>query len=155
MKIPFTIQVEKFSDIMLELPGMFAEQYGELVADKDGLKEDPDYARYVGLENLGVLHCVTARAYGNLVGYFINMVVYHLHHKGLKTSTSELLYVLPQYRKGTGIGLALIQNTLAELEKMGVQKVYVIAKKGTKLSKVLNKLDFRHIEEVYSLWLGE
>lgn len=155
MKDGYTIQVEKFADIMEELPWLFARQYGELVIDKDNLREDPDYARYLKLEELEVLHCITVRYNKALVGYFFNMVVYHLHHKGLKTCSSDHLYVLPGHRKGSGIGLALIEAGKNEMKKLGVQKMYVVAKRGTRLNKLLGLLGFRSIEETHSLWIGE
>lgn len=151
----FTIKRERFEDIMHELPWLFAQQYGELVLDKDGLRDDPDYARYLGLEKLEVLHCITVRHEEKLVGYFFNMVVFHLHHKGLKTSCSDLLYILPEYRKGTGMGLALLNEGIRQMKKLGVQKMYVGSKKDTRLSKLLNHMGFTTIEENHSLWIGE
>jgi hypothetical protein len=151
----FKIQVEKFSDIMVELPELFSEQYSELVVDKDGLTDDADYQRYVGLEKLQVLHCITARHNGKLIGYFFNMVVYHLQHRGMKTSMSDLIYILPEYRKGTGVGLSLLRAGVTEMRKLGVKKMYVTAKINTALGVVLNKLKFRMIEVVFSRWIGE
>ena len=155
MKAGYSIQVEKFADIMDELPWLFARQYGDLVLDKDGLREDPDYQRYLGLEELGVLHCLTARYNGILIGYFFNMVVFHLHHKGIKTCSSDLIYVLPNHRKGSGVGLELLKRGITEMKKLGVGKMYVVAKTGTKLGTLLKHIGFRAIEENYSMWIGD
>lgn len=150
-----TVQKEKFEDIMEELPWLFARQYGELVLDKDGQAANADYDRYIGLEKLGVLHCLTARDDKKLVGYFFNMVVYHLHHKGMKMSATDLLYVLPGYRHGTGLGLKLIKAGIKEMKNLGVDKMYITAKKDTRLTKVLQHMGFRGIEENYSMWIGD
>lgn len=151
----FVIQRESFVDIMYELPDLFAAQYEEAVTDKDGLVESADYDRYCKLEDLNVLHCLTARVQGELVGYFINMVVYHLHHKGVKTSSSDLIYVLPEWRKGSGIGLALLTTGIDEMRKLGVRKMYVVAKKNTGLCRILKRFKFRATEETHSLFIGE
>jgi hypothetical protein len=156
MKPDYTIQQEKFADIMHELPWLFARQYGELIIDKDGLDSDVDYQRYVKLEELEVLHCLTVRnADKGLIGYFFNMVVSHLHHKGLKACSSDMIYVLPGYRKGTGMGLALLKAGIKEMKRLGVQKMYIAAKTGSRFNRLLKQFGFRAIEETYSLWIGE
>jgi GNAT superfamily N-acetyltransferase len=154
MKNDYTIQREKFADIMDELPWLFARQYGEVILDKDGLQDDVDYNRYVKLEELGILHCLTVRCNGVLVGYFFNMIIYHLHHKGIKTCSSDMIYILPGHRKG-GVGLWLLRMGISEMKKLGVQKMYIGAKIGTRFGKLLKKLDFCAIEETHSKWIGE
>lgn len=149
-----SIQREKFCDIMGELPGLFQKHYDEANLDKDGLNQDADYERYIGLENLGVLHCMTARDGDKLVGYLFNMVVYHLHHKGVKTAAADLVYVLPEYRKNTGIGLALVKAAIQEMKSLGVEKIYMAAKKNTSFSSMLVRLGFRHIEDNFSMRIG-
>jgi GNAT superfamily N-acetyltransferase len=155
MKDGFTVQSEKFAEIRDELPELFARQYGELVTDKDGLYENPDYQRYFELERLGVLYCLTARKGPILIGYFFNMVSYHLHHKGLKTSMSDLVYVLPEYRNGTGVGLELMQAGMSQMKQLGVNKMYLVTKNDTRMAQLAGHLGFRPIEEVHSLWIGD
>lgn len=148
------IQREKFIDIEGELPALFARHYDEMPFDKSA-DLDMDYSRYEKLEDLNVLHCLTARIEGEIVGYFFNMVVPHLHHKGVIMSASDIVFVLPENRNGTGAGLKLIKRGIEEMKALGVKKINMAARVGTQLNKLLPLLGFEHIENNYLLTIGE
>lgn len=150
-----TVQRERFVDIQEELPQLFAVQYDEVITDKDGLKDNVDYATYRRLEELNTLYCLTARSDKKLVGYFFLMVTFHLHHTGLKTASSDMIFVHPDYRKGTGAGARILRKGIQDMQNLGVRKLYIGAKTGTGLATILERMKFRHIEDIFSLRLGE
>ena len=149
-----TIQKESFTEIMDELPPIFEEHWLEVAMDHKFIELDPDWQRYMQMEAQGMLHMMTVRDEGILVGYFVNIVLTHLHYRKSLTAFSDILYLLPDYRtSGKGLsstGYRLLRATEKMLKGLGVQKSYLMTKNYIPLNMLTKRLKYRLSEKVYT-----
>ena len=83
-----TFQKELFRDIKLEIQPLLVQHWEEVAMYKDKVPLAPDWARYQDMEDNGVLHVVTVRDSGTLVGYYVTMIVHGLHYRFTKNGIS-------------------------------------------------------------------
>jgi hypothetical protein len=118
-----TYQVEKIKQIKDELHSLLRLHYEEIALDRDHIPLDPDWERYEALCDRGNLFVATARnEEQQLIGYSIFFVLNHLHYKSTLVASNDVLYLHPDYRKGT-TGIKLIKISESELKRMGVTKI--------------------------------
>lgn len=118
-----TFQVEKLDQVKDELPVLLKLHYDEIALNKEHIPLDPDWEKYKTLCDRGNLFVVTARTDDQLlVGYSVFFTTYHLHYKSTLVASNDILYLHPDYRKGT-TGIKLIKFSESELKKLGVDKV--------------------------------
>ena len=65
---------------------------------------------------------ITARDEGKLVGYSIFFITNHLHYKSTVYANNDLLYLHPDYRKGS-LGIKFIKASEIYLKNRGVAKI--------------------------------
>lgn len=140
-----TFQSEKLADMLDEMKPLFSDHWEEIALFKDEIELDPDYDRYLLLEQAGGIHVTTARHDDLLIGYMVAFVVWHLHYKKSKTVVSDIYYVRPEYRKGT-LGVRLFQAAEAAWKSIGVQVAYVGAKVSNDITKVWERLGYAVVE---------
>lgn len=149
-----TFQKESFIKLMPELPELFYEHWAELYFDKDEIPLDPDWARYAALELQGILHMITARDDGVLIGYYVGIVTTHIHFKLLLTAWSDMFYIHSDYRKtGKGMvstGTALLKAVDKILKEMGVRKSYIVTSEKLPINILMRWLKYRRNEVVYT-----
>lgn len=150
----FPIQREWFADIMGELTPLFDAHWQESAEFNNGRKRDTDWDKYLMLESVGSLHCVTVRHEGQLIGYFFNFITPNLHDRTLLVSISDMIYVMPEFRGGTRIAENLIETTEALLRLEGVKKIHIVLPVGG-ISAYFRRKGFKHIEDGHSKWIGD
>jgi hypothetical protein len=143
-------QQERFVDLMPELPEIFYKHWNDIALDKDVIPLDPAWDEYMRLEALGMLHIVTARDAGRLVGYVFSLVQPHLHYKKSLTAWTDLMYLRREYTKGFGIFryAGLIRHSEKMLRDLGVQKRYLMTKVYHDLTPLFARLGYRFIEKI-------
>ncbi len=149
-----TFQKESFIQCMAELPEIFHAHWREVAIDHNAVPLDPDWEQYTILELQGVLHMMTVRDNGVLIGYYLAFVKTHLHYKSTLHSWSDLLFLTKRYRN-SGMGLAstgfrLIRETERMLKAMGVKKTYLMTKEYIPLNILTKRLAYRLTEMVYT-----
>lgn len=144
-----TFQKELFGKIMPELPELFYRHWEEVALDKEAIKLKPDWPTYLQMELLNILHMMTVRAEGKLVGYYIALVRPHLHYAESLTAWSDIFYLLPEYRRGL-TGYQLFAETEDMLKKLGVQKSYVMTKAHLPITIIMKRRGYRFIERIYT-----
>ncbi|MGA8366852.1 MAG: GNAT family N-acetyltransferase [Candidatus Acidiferrales bacterium] len=98
---------------------------------------------YEKLEMAGLLHVVTARVEGRIVGYHIAVLGPHLHYKSAGLMAFEDVYfILPEFRVG-GTGTQLFIFTEESLRERGITKWFLACKVGKDHSKLFKALGFR------------
>lgn len=112
---------ERYSDAIEEMRLMYPAHWAEIEKDADTIPLDMDYERYELLERLGIIHLVTARIDGRMVGYHLFCVSPHLHHKSSLTAVSDIFYLKPSYRKGFN-GINFLRFAESSLKARGVQR---------------------------------
>lgn len=103
--VPITFQRERFNDICIDLGPLFRKHDRELWPNRKWGKICPDIARYIQMENAGILQILTARANGRtLVGYSFDFIMVDLIY-GILSCVNEKLFLHPDYRTGEGLSI--------------------------------------------------
>ena len=143
-------QIEKWGDALPELGPLFHELWADVAVDQDRFTAKCDEAKYAALEQAGILHLVTARTEGKLIGYFLMFVTpnAHYHGAGLMGFT-DMFYLRPEFRRGnTGMKMfAFMEQTLRD---KGVVKLYTSHKLHRDRGPMLKALGYKPTDMVYS-----
>ena len=148
-----TYQVEQYSEVLPELKVMYPEHYEELEQEVGGGYElDPDWSQYFALEQSGMLHVITCRKEGRLIGYMYYIVSRHLHVKSCVTAYEDIYFLRKEHRKGR-IGINLFKFAEQYLKSIGVNKVLCSTKVHSDNSKLLQYLGYSFVEKLFSKYL--
>lgn len=154
-QVEVTFQEESAKDCFAEaLPLLHA--HWEEVANYKDIPLQPDYETYEALHEMGKLKTYTARdLFGKLIGYFVAFVSYHPHHKNSLQANLDIIFILPQYRGGTG--KRFIPWCEKQLRESGVQVVYQHLKIKHDKESLMLRLGYEPIDRVYGkrLDIGE
>lgn len=130
-----TFQVEPYQNLLNEAQDIFKIHFEELALHKDKIAMGLDHECYLSMEAKGLLHVVTARKDGKLIGYYIGICLdHHPHNKDAgPVATTDMFYIVPSHRHGAGAKLLMmVEKTLRE---RGVKK----ASLSTKLHHLTNR----------------
>lgn len=119
--------------------------------DESSIKDMPPInwqrSMYQQLEAIGVFSVLAAYESGELIG-FMTMIVTVLPHYGVKTATTESVFVAQAHRKG-GAGLKLIREAEKLAAELGAVGILLSAPHGGKLSDLAPKMGYRQTNEVF------
>ncbi|MGD0511266.1 MAG: GNAT family N-acetyltransferase [Candidatus Micrarchaeaceae archaeon] len=150
-----TFKVEKWSDVVAEMRALWPLHWEELALDKDIIKHDMDEERYRHMESVDMLHIVTARADGILVGYIICFIVTHFHYKSSGfMALADMYYVLPAYRIG-GCGAKLFIFMESSLRERGVVRAHMSCKVHQDHQALFEHLGWEFTDKTFSKVLKE
>lgn len=142
-----TINKESYKACQSELEPLFLEQYAENEPDL-GYELDPDYERYVELDDLGWIHTYVARDKGTIVGYLVIVLDWHFHHMTKMYAHSDIIYVHPEYRGGS-VARELIKTAGKNLKERGIDRFVITMKIKQQFRSLLAGLDFQPSEELW------
>ena len=136
---------------MPELPPLFYEHWQEVALDKERIALDPDFRRYVIMDNAGILAMQTLRRDGTLKGYFISEVFPHLHYQQSLTAIQDIYYIHPNCRQGF-VAANFFKFVASDLKARGVQKFLVMRKLhlDPRIGDLWERLGYRADEIWYS-----
>ena len=154
MTTNLTFLVEPYRSVIPEMSLRYPEHWEELALDKSSIPLAPDYAKYNAMADAGMLHVVTARSSGVLVGYFIFVITPGLHYVTTRMALYDIFYLRKPYRKGYN-GMRFIQFAETSLREAGVDKMYVGVKLNNDFGKVFERLGFTPAERIYIKLLKE
>jgi predicted acetyltransferase len=149
-----TYKVENVKDILLEVAPILVEHWLEIEEDIDKIGFKPDYAKYLGLQDLGMLFCAVVRVDGKIVGYCSTIVSPHLHHSNDVFAINDILYLKKEHRKGL-IGYKFIKFVEEQLKLRKVSKIIWPVKKKYNFGKLLQRLGYRDEEVHYCKFIGD
>ena len=141
---------ESYINIKNEIKPLIQEHWKEIALHQDDIKLEPNWNTYSRLADQGALRVYTARKSGELVGYFVCIVMPSLHYMRHLFANNDILFLKKSERKGTA-GIRLIKFAIEELKKDGVTLINVNVKKKQDFGKVLEHLDFEHVEDLWQL----
>lgn len=98
-------------------------------------KYRPNWAQYKAMEESGWFTAIGAFCDDRLVG-MITVLHGPNPHIGAVIASTESFFVMPEERK-TGIGLVLLAHAEQVAREKGAQAIFVCAKTGTKLAKLM------------------
>lgn len=140
--------VEPFSDALLcEFLPLLQEHYRELWKHPD-IPLSPDLQRYYFFANNGMLHIVTARQDGELIGYAVNIMMKGLHYSTAGFASNDLVFVSKSHRKGL-VGIRLLRFMEEKLKEAGVHFIQMHVKPEPDFSPVLKKSGYELFETIY------
>lgn len=149
-----TFLVENWSDVKQEAAPLWIPHYEEVGQNKSKMLLDPDIARLDKLEAQGMLHIVTARRDGELVGYHASIVDTLIHYKTILAGIADLYWIRPDCRAG-GVPIKLFREVERTLKARGVQVLYDATKLYLDHDRLLQHLEYKPIERRYSKWIGD
>lgn len=147
-------KVESFMAAVEEIKTLIPQHYEELALNKDKVPLSPDWNRYKVLEDAGMLLFISLRDDIKLVGYFIGIVVPHLHYTTCITCMMDILYVSQEHRNKRG-GIMLMKELEKEAKQRGVHRIVLNTKCHSNISRLYKRFEYIHIEEIYSKWIGD
>jgi hypothetical protein len=141
---------ESYINVKNEIKPLIQEHWKEIALHQGDIKLEPNWNTYSRLADQGALRVYTARKSGELVGYFVCIVMPSLHYMRHLFANNDILFLKKSERKGTA-GIRLIKFAIEELKKDGVTLINVNVKKKQDFGKVLEHLDFEHVEDLWQL----
>lgn len=128
-----------------EIEPLLKLHYEEVALNKDVARLDPDWARYVALEERGDLHVFTIRDNGVLIGYAVFFMVWHIHYKLLRVAQNDIVFILPERRHGL-LASKFTDYCEEALKKLGAQKITYHIKVALNWSPLLIRKGYEHEE---------
>jgi len=145
---------ETLTEFLLEGLPLLNAHYKEIAWRQDKIVLEPDFNRYLRIEEAGQLVVHTARTEeGLLKGYAIWLITPHLHYKSVLTAVNDIVYLAPEERGG--IGGPFLTYAEAELKKLKVQLVSLHIKKMLDWSPLAPRLGFENVESTHLKWIGD
>lgn len=146
--------VEKYDDCFEEVLPLLQDHYEEVAMYQDNIELNPDYSKYKELCDNGALHIVTARDEGELVGYFISIIVDHIHYKDHKYALNDIVFLKQHYRNQRS-GVGLFQYAENALKDLGVSVITIHMKTKLPFDALCKGLGYDYAERNYSKYIGE
>lgn len=148
-----TFQVEQYEDVVGEVMPYLQQHADELGAYK-GVTIDPDYEEYARMAAEDMLHIVTVRRDGELIGYHVSFVTMHYHHKDSLTAYTDLYYLRKDCRKGW-LGVRMLKFVDKTLAARGVVRVFTSTTTAEDNSSLLIRLGYTETQRTFTKLLGE
>jgi len=123
-----------------ELEDMLKLHVEEL--SKFSVSLNPDWDMYQQLENMKVLHIVTARDDKKLIGYYVSIIATHHHYKDALIAENDIHYILPEYRKGW-LGYRFLKHVIQLLKKRNVNIILHTMKADHSYLPITKRLGFK------------
>ncbi len=139
---------ERLTDIAPEMNELVLLDWQEM--EGEGEEPCPNWALYNELEKKEVLHTTTVRSNGDLVGYCINILHYHLHYKKKYISSTDAFFLHKDHRKGL-IGYKLLKKSFNLAKQRGVNCCLITVKLSQDYPMLLKRLGFKPMEKIYSM----
>lgn len=146
--------VEKWQDCKDAMSLLWPFHWDEVAGNKDKIQLDVWLEAFDKLAIDGQLTIVTARFYGDLVGYHWSIIRPHLHYKSSLTAYTDIFFLLPEHRKGMN-GVNLFKFVEQVWKSLGVQKAYISSKVKLDMSVIFERLGWTRSEVVYTKMIGE
>ena len=145
-----TYQQETLVTFLPESKPLFDKYYAEVAELQIPQGFNAEFYRH--LESRNRLKIYTIRDNGKLIGFSFWVLFYPPHYKTSLTATSDMIFVLQEYRKGL-FGYKFLKHSLNEIKKHNPQRILVGVKPNNDFGKILERLGAGHFETVYSFKL--
>jgi len=140
---------EKFTDVCDEIKPLLEDHWQEIALNKDKIKLNPDWNRYFQMECAEQLAIFTMRDNGKMVGYFVIIMIKHLHYVDHVFAFNDIIFVHPSYRKGMN-AIRFIKFCESEVKKIGASVLTINSKVHAPFGSILERIGYAHIEQIYS-----
>lgn len=123
-----SFQVEPWSEFYLDAAPLFEKHWQDVAIDQDHIKLNVNVEKYAELDASGLLHIVSVRSDGRLVGYYMAFILpQHMHYVDAgPMAFTDVYYLLPEERGSAGAKLMMVAEQT--LRARGVVKAYLSCK---------------------------
>ena len=151
--IDIAFKVERLTDIIDELKPLLEQHWQEIAGYKDQFPLNPDYDKYRAMDSAGLVHAVTVREDGALIGYYISFVLRHLHYQDCLVAMNDILFIRKDRRHGM-TGSRMIRFAEKMLKEIGVNRMIMHVKVHHDFGRMLVKMGFTETEKNYEKLLN-
>lgn len=148
-----TYQWERFALIAREVAPLVRQHWREVALFQDSLTLEPDWDRVIKLDFAEVLHILTVRVDGALVGFCFNYLIPSILYRGHVWATTEGFWLDPIWRAGL-IGYRMFRENEKGLRERGCAghtveiMSHIAAERGT-VGKLLMRLGYQIAGHTY------
>ena len=146
-------QEESYFDVKDDIKPLLEKHWDESAQYKDKIKIDPDWNAYKIAYISNILKIYTVRDNDDLVGYLIVSVVPNMHSKGHILASCDLIYVIPEARKGM-TGYKLIKYAESKLKELGVSVFNINTLVDAPFDSLMERMSYNLVERAYSKYIG-
>lgn len=146
--------VEKFADCFEDMKTLFEKHWEEVALNKNKIKLNPDYDKYLAMEELGMISLITVRNNNEIVGYSIDILSPHLHYKDHIFALNDVIFLSPEYRAGR-TALKLLLHVQEHLKSLGTSVHVLHMKTAHKFTGLAKMAGYNNSEETWSIFLGD
>lgn len=146
--------VEPLAECLEEMKPILRQHYEEVAMYKDKIELNPDYTKYLAMSDLGILHVVTARLKGELIGYFISVLSPHIHYSDHTYAVNDILFIKEEYRY-SGVGVTMFKYAEKQLKELGVSVITIHMKTALPFDALCQGLGYDYAERQYTKYIGE
>lgn len=147
MTIVFAVEVWKKAQP--EVAKLIEAHWREVALNHKDVPLDPDWREYQRLADAGVLHTITARVNGFMVGYHLAMVTPHLHYASTRHLITDVYYISPPFRNGWTL-LRLLKFVEKSARALNVKKLFTATKLHIDMGKVFERAGYTETERLYA-----
>ena len=142
--------VEKWSDCVAEIRPIAHMLWEDVAVDKEIFRAKIDERIYKELEEKGVLHLVTARKEGKLVGIYLSFLVLNPHYEGQGFMAFTDAYYLSRDCRNGNTGLQLFSFAEKAWREKGCTKAYTSHKIHRDRSALMKELGWTPRDIIYT-----
>jgi len=150
----YTIAVERFSAIILEMHALHKLHWAETEKHRHGLAMNPDYLEFAAKERKGQMLQFTMRSpTGELVGNLRMYLATSLHTQ-TRFASEDTLFIHPDHR-GSFAVMALMRFAESSLHAIGVQEIRVSSKLVNKADVLMRRMGYTPVATEFVKFTGE
>ncbi len=145
-----TFQVVKWREFYPEAKPLMREHWEEIAIDRERIPLSLNEERYQQLADLGMLHVLAAREGAELAGYYVALLLPHIHYQdaGLMAFT-DFYFLAPRFRRGHA-GVQMFVEAERTLREAGVVKAYLSCKAHRDISPIFEALGWKFSDKSYT-----
>src|SRR6185369_483724 len=143
-----TFQWEPFDELIVECAPLVRRHFAEVALFTDKLPLVPDWKMALNLASAGVLHVLTARANGVLIGYIFNLLLPSMFCS-VPWATVHGFWIDPLYREGR-VGIDLFKKNEEGMRERGAKALslesmlHIQPERGT-VGRIFKYLKYKHV----------
>lgn len=145
-----TYQEEKLLKFLPEFNVLLKEHMAEInVLYRDGDELNPDYARYIKMQELNLYAMITCRKDGKLIGYAGFFVHPNIRFPKCLMAYEDLYYIKPENRQGR-VGYKLFTESERLLKQRNVNRIDIGCKTFQDHSRLFEHLGYEFYEKHFT-----
>jgi len=145
-----TYQLERWAQFWQDCQPLITIHWKELALDQEWIPLGVNEERFASVDALDMLHILTVRDEGRLVGYFLAIVMPHMHYKDAgPMAFTDMYFIHPDYRIG-GTGAKMLAEVERTLRARGVVKAYLSTKVHQDHSDLFEKMGWRFTDKAFT-----